>query len=612
MKKLNLIVLFFFLLKIISAQELNIKWSETIGGKNWDIAKTVSIGDNENLFITGEFKDSISIGDTTLISRGMNDIFIGSYTTSGKFLKSLSFGSTFNESVLLSSFQGNNLLLLIKYYHPLPINEKVIDSIQQYNYSLMWIDTSLTVTNSVALASSSDFDINNIKPINSNELLLSGSFSDNLVVGDTIIEGIGKQTFVWLINTNGDILKTKNYTPGPLGNIQSIYPLDSGKIVVSGSIVSYKKDPRAYMAIIDLNSEERQFINIGESRKFASIDIEQVEDEFWIAAKYKGNFTYGEDTIKSLGQNDILLYRINTLETEPLVNYYRVGGHGNDLPISLEVKGEYLSLTGSFVDTLWFGKEYVVSKDLGSDVFNVVFNKNMEVYSLLSFGDTNNDFPCDATVHNGELYVLGEYRDAYNGKDGSYATRGSYDIFLSKYTDCPGNNSVQLSQDILTDEAGNKSYELTVEGDYVSYEWNNGLGDNKTVSINKPGLYSVTTTNRYGCVDSATMFFAEIQKGEVNSKLTKEEDKLEPEFVEFQLYPTITNGIVNIVPGSEFEGNEITVSVYNVDGKEIKTITNNMEKTIANTFSLSDLPSGYYSIVVKDNEVVKSINVLKK
>ncbi|MBV6628281.1 MAG: SBBP repeat-containing protein [Rivularia sp. (in: Bacteria)] len=56
----------------------NVKWAKKFGGKSKEESFAVSIDESENIYLTGSFEDSISFGDTTLISPAIDnkDAFI--------------------------------------------------------------------------------------------------------------------------------------------------------------------------------------------------------------------------------------------------------------------------------------------------------------------------------------------------------------------------------------------------------------------------------------------------------------------------------------------------------------------------------------------------------
>ncbi|HEV7230229.1 MAG TPA: SBBP repeat-containing protein [Bacteroidia bacterium] len=92
----NLKYSFAFLFFLISAPSFSQtwKWEKKAGGKGNDYGDGLALDKKSNVYITGLFVDTISIGTTTLTSAGGEDIFIAKYDSSGNFLWAKRAGGT--------------------------------------------------------------------------------------------------------------------------------------------------------------------------------------------------------------------------------------------------------------------------------------------------------------------------------------------------------------------------------------------------------------------------------------------------------------------------------------------------------------------------------------
>jgi hypothetical protein len=59
------------------------RWAKRAGGKAGDIAKAISVDASGNSYVTGGFQGTADFGDTTLVSKGNDDIFIAKYNSAG-------------------------------------------------------------------------------------------------------------------------------------------------------------------------------------------------------------------------------------------------------------------------------------------------------------------------------------------------------------------------------------------------------------------------------------------------------------------------------------------------------------------------------------------------
>ncbi len=76
----------------------NFLWANSMGGTDWDLANSITIDDNGNVYTTGEFRETVDFDPGTsvynLTSVGEKDIYIQKLDTDGNFLWAKSMGGT--------------------------------------------------------------------------------------------------------------------------------------------------------------------------------------------------------------------------------------------------------------------------------------------------------------------------------------------------------------------------------------------------------------------------------------------------------------------------------------------------------------------------------------
>jgi len=72
-------------------------WARSAGGSTGEAGKDVTTDGNNNVYITGSFTSTFTIGSTTLTSAGSSDVFLVKYDPNGTFLWAKSEGSQYTE-----------------------------------------------------------------------------------------------------------------------------------------------------------------------------------------------------------------------------------------------------------------------------------------------------------------------------------------------------------------------------------------------------------------------------------------------------------------------------------------------------------------------------------
>jgi hypothetical protein len=70
------------------------EWAVRAGGTFWDWGWGVAVDTSENLYITGEFRETATFGTTTLVSQGQREVFVAKLNTNGDWQWAKSAGGT--------------------------------------------------------------------------------------------------------------------------------------------------------------------------------------------------------------------------------------------------------------------------------------------------------------------------------------------------------------------------------------------------------------------------------------------------------------------------------------------------------------------------------------
>ena len=91
-------------------------WSSRIGGTGEDNGIGVAVDSSGNIYATGYFSQTISVGSQNLISNGGRDIFLIKYNSNGNVLWAKSFGNVSNDQGSGINVDKNNDVEIIGYF----------------------------------------------------------------------------------------------------------------------------------------------------------------------------------------------------------------------------------------------------------------------------------------------------------------------------------------------------------------------------------------------------------------------------------------------------------------------------------------------------------------
>ena len=86
-----------FIAKISSSGEW--QWAKQAGGEYYDSAKKMEFDNQNNLVLIGEFKNNSTIGETSITSSGLSDVFVAKISSSGEWQWAKQAGGTLSDNV---------------------------------------------------------------------------------------------------------------------------------------------------------------------------------------------------------------------------------------------------------------------------------------------------------------------------------------------------------------------------------------------------------------------------------------------------------------------------------------------------------------------------------
>jgi secreted PhoX family phosphatase len=368
-----------------------VQWARSVGGPGTESASSIAVDGSGNVFVSGFFNNSISIGTTTLTSGGLEDIFVAKFNSTGDVQWARSGGGT-------------------------------------------------------------DRDYGNVLALDgSGHVYVAGNFSGIASFGTTTLtapDGSG-DAYIAKYNSNGTLEWAKNYGGTGGQNIQGITIDGSGTIYITGFFTTSATFGSTTLTAAGSTNSLRTDIftakltNSGDVQWAKGAGGSGNETSLDIAVDGNGNSyitgyltglpaIFGSTTLTPIGSTDLFVAKYNSngdLQWAKLE-----GGTGADLAESIDVDASgHAYVTGYFSGNATFGATSLTSVG-DSDVLVIKYNANGEVQWAKSAGGAGQDMGRAIAVKGtGKAHVTGTFKEAATFGPTPLTSSGDSDVFIAKF-----------------------------------------------------------------------------------------------------------------------------------------------------------------------------------
>jgi hypothetical protein len=373
----------------------NTIWAKSGGGLNNDFGLSLAIDANDNVYLTGYIDGNATIENTQLTSYGGRDILIAKYSSSGNMIWAKNLGSNAEDvgNGIIADSNGN--IVVVGAYS----NGCIFDTANTKNAE-GGLDIFTAKYSSIGTllwvqtsGSTANDSANGITIDDQNNTYTTGYFSGSVLFGSLIRTSIGNEdAFIWKLNPNG----ATNWasTGGGLGlDISNNIALDnSGNVYITGY------------------------------------------------HDYSGVISYGLVTL----QTDYGLYDgfIIKFDANGVAIWgQNFGGAGRDLSFGIKIDDEQnVYLTGYFENNAIFGisnKKVILTVNGGStggyDIFVTKYTADGKLKWAQNIGSYVHDqaFSLDKSS-NGTIYVAGLFGGEGLYHESDVLFKGGYDWFIAQ------------------------------------------------------------------------------------------------------------------------------------------------------------------------------------
>ena len=360
-------------------------WSKKFGGTSSDVPYGVAVDGNGNVYVTGYFYNTINFGGSSLYSKGSYDIFIASFTPSGKHRWSKGFGSTSSDYGYDVAVDGNgNVYVTGTFRNSINFGGSTLYSKGTYDIFVVSFDSSGKHRWSKSFGSTSSDYGYSIAVDSTGNVYLTGYFYYNINFGGTTITSKGSyDAYLASFDTNGKHRWSKGF-----GSTSSDYGYS---VAVDGSGNSY------------------------------------VTGYFY----YSVNF--GGSTITSKGSGDIFLASFTPTGAHRWSKGF--GGTSSDYGYGVATDGSAnVYITGYFYNSANFGGGTLTSNGYG-DIFVASYTTGGTHRWSKAYGGSSSDYGWGIDADKkGNVYVTGYFYNSANFGGGKLTSKGSYDMFIASLT----------------------------------------------------------------------------------------------------------------------------------------------------------------------------------
>ena len=409
--RISIVLLLLFSINL-NAQTTTFDWVKKMP---FDFLFGQATDNDNNIYVTGNFYDTIQIGSNTIISNGESDVIIVKYNSSGSVLWYKAFGGVAHDDGFDIKVDSNNdVIITVMSNFPLVIEDDTITSPSEGAHNSVIIKLSSSGEYIWGIIPGYNeyncFHTYNSVVDHNNNVFTGGNFyQGNGVFPDTTTSyNYDSYNFVTKYDSNGEYQWVKIFED----NIVEFDVDYLGNLLL---ITSDYNSPFTNIIVQKYNSNGNglwskqlgiAMPSIPDIRKNLGFDY---NNNFYLTACLQDTILIDNETFISNGENDILLLKFSS--QGELVWGHNIGGPNSDNFCGLHVKNNVISLVGVFKRAIYFNEGSLVYHDRIGQVFIAQFNTDGNLVLKKQFGGENVIRP-DIISYDESIYLSGYASDS--------------------------------------------------------------------------------------------------------------------------------------------------------------------------------------------------------
>jgi len=492
-------------------------WIERLGGASWDITNGISIDNQDNIYIAGDFIDKLEGKDKSLTSKGGSDVYVARFTRQGNLDWLWSGGGFGNDKITaLRKAPDDDLYISGILEGSMEFGNEQISGdgkklfVARINKkgNCEWVYT--IGYDEMA----SGYLLNTDKVGN---IVMGGVFSGTLSNDSQSIISKGfRDIFLLRLTPQGKLDIFKQYGSILDESLTALSEDSLGNIILTGNNESKlnmdgftlpapytKKYTNCFVTSLDSNLTA-QWTKCLYSNSYASVSgVEcKADGNIFLTGNFKHAMYVDSLKYSSNGSSDFFVAQLNLLGNVLWMNTYGAKNEERSNALKINKLGGVMVM-GSFSDSLSFDSQYIISGGERKDAFVAQWDSIGVVSWAGTLKGSNNNFVNYADLDSeGNLYMTGSFSGSLKADAQQIKSNGEEDVFVAKYLNCP---SVENAIDGVCYLCPGGETELSVDKSFSNIIWNDSIKSGVKLKVNTDGVYNVYMIDKNGCVVKDTV-----------------------------------------------------------------------------------------------------------
>jgi len=302
-----------------------VQWAESIGGTYFDYGQAIATDSAGNVYVTGYYNGSVTIGTITLTSTGSNDIFVAKYNTSGTVQWAKSIGGTDTDYGYGIATDSNGNVYVIGFYDNTVTFAPgtTLNSTGGDDAFVAKYDTSGTVQWAKSIGGTSSDNGRGIATDSNGNVYVTGKYSTTATFapGTTLTSVGSSDAFVAKYNTSGTVQwamsiggTSSDYgqaiATDSAGNVY-VTGYYSGSVTIGSTTLNSAGSTDAFVAKYNTSGTVQWAMSIGGTSPDYGYGIATDSGgNVYVTGYYRGSVTIGSTTLNSVGgSNDTFVVK---------------------------------------------------------------------------------------------------------------------------------------------------------------------------------------------------------------------------------------------------------------------------------------------------------------
>ena len=508
----------------VSAQQLSLQWAQKLGAPGWDYVNAMVTDSSGNYILGGSLKGTLQ-GDTTQPGLAYsNNAYLASYDSKGKMLWQKTYGGDMFDNITSLAQTAQGTLISGIFQDTIRFDNKLASTDA---YSGAYLAMVNEKGNPLWLRKTGGLAIVKQIMVCSNlygQSYIAGTFTDSLQLAgiEQALNG-EKGFFIATLLPDGSeihplVLKgTGNCTLGGISCKDSLICLAgsfSDTLIINDTILISYGEEDVFIAIFTASGKLKHLITAGGigNEQIRSLAISPT-GEIGITGSYDYSILMQNQILQTNGGKDIFVAVIDT--TGNLKWLRSIGGLGNDYGYSITTnKNNDFYVSGNFVHYIQMPDENgnLVEMDAGSpfgNAFIAKYNTVGELKATYNLPASSEDYCQSLIVNNNRMITAaGNFYQSIqipgnNSDTTTLVSAGERDIFLLQFKDLCEGVTVDAGPDTVI--CPGETLYLTSPETYPFYKWLPGGKPNRDLAVTKAGTYKLLITDKNGCIASDSL-----------------------------------------------------------------------------------------------------------